>query len=81
MPRWPWSRKRAYVDPGSPHVFRQTDDAGLSSMASRGGGRVGPGGGLSQVILAANLQRDQSRCGVPGCGRERSDPIHDPARR
>ena len=81
MPRWPWSRKRQHVDPGGPHAFRPTDDGGLSSLASSQTGARGGGTFIGQATLAANFQRDQAHCGVPGCGRERTDSIHDANRR
>jgi hypothetical protein len=82
MPQWPWQRRnRKHIDASGPHAFEPTSDAGLSSGASHAGSRGGLGGNLGEAILTSNFQRDQAHCGVPGCGRERSDPIHDPARR
>ena len=82
MPSWPWSRRKAkYVDGSSPHRFEPRNDDGLSSMASHGGGRMGVGANVSEALLASNLQRDRAHCGVPGCGRERSDPMHDASKR
>ena len=62
-------------DPGTPHEFRAIDDPGLAAVAA-GGGQGGQGyGSMTQVATTDNFIR-KSRCGVPGCGRERSDPIH-----
>ena len=63
-------------DPGTPHTFRQIDDSGIAALAA-GGAFAGGGeyGGLTQVTTTDNFIR-KSRCGVPGCGRERSDPLH-----
>lgn len=59
-------------DPGTPHEFRQIDDAGMGAMASAQWGR---GQSIAGIAMTDNFIR-KSRCGVPGCGRERSDPIH-----
>lgn len=62
------------VDPGSPHRFRQIDDPGVSAMASGGGPGLGYGA-MGSVAVTDNFIRKQA-CGVPGCGRDRHDPIH-----
>jgi hypothetical protein len=81
MPRWPWSRSKAeHVDPNGPHAFRSIHDPGLGAAAAHGG-RATPSGALLGIAITSNLQRDQSHCGVPGCGRERTDSIHDANRR
>ena len=68
--RWPWRRRDP--DPETPHAFRQIDDAGLAVAA---GGTQWEQQSLAQVVTTDNYIR-KSRCGVPGCGRERHDPIH-----
>ena len=74
--RLPWRRAEPTpVDPGSPHPFRQIVDPGIVAIAS--GGVIGTGyGSASPIAVADNVVRKQ-RCGVPGCGRERHDPIHE----
>ena len=46
-------------------------------MLAAGGAFAGGGefGGLTQVVTTDNFIR-KSRCGVPGCGRDRTDQIH-----
>jgi hypothetical protein len=71
--RWPWRRRDP--DPGTPHAFRDIDDIGLAAIAAGGSQWDQASGSLAQVKTTDNFIR-KSRCGVPGCGRERSDPIH-----
>lgn len=74
--RLPWRRPEPPpVDPGSPHSFRQINDPGVGAMASGGGPRLGYGT-MSSIAVTDNFIRKQ-RCGVPGCGRDRYDPIHE----
>jgi hypothetical protein len=69
-------RRQRDVDPGTPHQFRQIDDDGMAALAAGGAyGSAGEFGGLTQLAATDNYIR-KSRCGVPGCGRERGDPIH-----
>ena len=69
-------RREPPPDPGSPHEFRQIDDDGIGALAAGGAyGGAGDFGGLSQLTTTDNFIR-KSRCGIPGCGRERSDPMH-----
>jgi hypothetical protein len=77
--RWPrfWGKRdpalpRGDPDPGTPHEFKQIDDPGMGAMAASGSQR---GTSIAQVAVTDNFVR-KSRCGVPGCGKERSDPIH-----
>jgi hypothetical protein len=68
-------RRGPNPDPGTPHVFHAIDDPGLGAVAA-GGAQWDQGYGLmTQVATTDNYMR-KSRCGVPGCGRERTDPIH-----
>lgn len=62
------------VDPGKPHVFVQVNDAGMSAAASGSGGSRGASG-LMATVVTTNYMRN-SRCGVPGCGRDRYDDMH-----
>lgn len=69
------ARRNRDPDPGTPHRFKQIDDPGMAAFAS-GGGQVTQGfGSVIQVATTDNFIR-KARCGVPGCGRDRSDPIH-----
>ena len=69
------SLRRRDPDPGTAHEFRQIDDPGLGAIAA-GGTQFEQGyGSIGQLVTTDNFIR-KSRCGVPGCGRERSDPIH-----
>jgi hypothetical protein len=70
-------RPKAPINPNAPHTFQSNDDAGMGAAAVRsGGGRGGQALGLN-VALTGNYTR-ALRCGVPGCGRDRDDPIHFP---
>jgi hypothetical protein len=74
--RLPWRQAEPKpVDPAGPHPFRQIDDPGIVAMAS--GGVIGTGYGSASTIAVADNVIRKSRCGVPGCGRERYDPIHE----
>lgn len=75
--RLPWPRPKPPsppVDPGRPHIFVPIDDAGMSAAAAASGASRS-GSSLMATVVTANYVR-QSRCGVPGCGRERHDPMH-----
>jgi len=75
--RLPWRQAEPKpVDPGGPHPFRQIDDFGIAVLASGASATYAYGGLSGPVALADNFIRKQ-RCGVPGCGRERHDPIHE----
>ncbi|MEW5991412.1 MAG: hypothetical protein AB1736_08730 [Chloroflexota bacterium] len=63
------------VNPSQPHPFRQIDDPGVAAMASGGGPQLGYGA-YGQIATTDNFIR-KARCGVPGCGRDRHDPIHE----
>ena len=77
MPRWPWSRReKAPVNPDAPHRFQSSDDPGIGAMVA-GGGYPGP---PTSQVAATRLTSEfaqASRCRVPGCERDRSDPIHN----
>jgi hypothetical protein len=61
--------------PGQPHDFRETGDAGRWAVAAGDTQWAKAAGSFSHVPTADDGPREQ-RCGVPGCGKERSDPIH-----
>lgn len=69
----PSRSKREAVDPAQPHEFAAVRDPGIAAVAS-GGGQLGYGSAGPAATTGA-YQRSL-RCAVPGCGRERSDPIH-----
>jgi hypothetical protein len=64
----------AHVDPGRPHAFVAINDPGIGAMAAGSAGRRETAA-FAAVAVADNLMR-KSRCGVPGCGRDRSDDMH-----
>lgn len=71
--RFPWSKRReAHVDPRLPHPFQDIEDAGLGTGLS---GMSSRGSAVNQVAMTNRYLRT-SGCGVPGCGRERGDPVH-----
>jgi hypothetical protein len=63
------------AEPGRPHEFVELYDPGMASLASGAGGGRSVLGGISPVTIADNYMR-KSRCGLPGCGRDRFDPLH-----
>ena len=64
-------------DPGSPHPFQPMNDRGMSAAAAGAGGTVSGQANIMDAVVTGNFVREQ-RCGVPGCGRDRDDPIHFP---
>jgi hypothetical protein len=67
----------ASPDPGSPHRFRPMNDPGMAAAAAGGSGTsTGAALGMDATVTG-NFVREQW-CGVPGCGRDRDDPIHFP---
>jgi hypothetical protein len=64
------------VHADEPHKFRPVHDAGLST--GLGAANRGAVGGISMLALTDRYMRT-SACDVPGCGKERDDPIHQPA--
>ena len=79
--RWlRWLRRRGDPgpdpDPGTRHAFRRIDDPGLAAVAA-GGSQWEMGYGSATHVATTDNYIRKSRCGVPGCGRERSDPIHE----
>ena len=55
------------------HPFRETNDVGMGAVASATMG-YSPSNVSVFGVTAAHLRA--TRCAVPGCGRERHDPIH-----
>jgi hypothetical protein len=76
--RWPWTRTPPLpVDAHKPHEYREPDGRAMST--GFGGGRLTSGGTAMGPIAMTSAHLRTSRCGVPGCGKDRHDPIHEPA--
>lgn len=62
------------INPNTQHPFQSIDDPGLGASALGGG----PGGqwGIDLVVTTDNFLR-KARCGVPGCAKPATDPIHE----
>jgi len=74
--RAPWSNQEPRpVHANEPHAFRPVRDAGLGTGLS---GMSGPEGGVSPAFAMTSRYLRTSLCDVPGCGRDRDDPIHEP---
>ena len=60
------------TDPKRAHTFRETNDTGIGAVSSGGGYQ----GNLANIwgVTAAVLRG--TRCALPGCGKERHDPMH-----
>jgi hypothetical protein len=71
------TRGSSAPDPGSPHQFRPLNDPGMSAAAAGGSGTISGAALGMDAAVTGNFVREQ-RCGVPGCGRDRDDPIHFP---
>jgi len=73
----PWQHEspKAPVEPGRPHAFVEINDPGIGAMAAATSARQGATGVNPGVIVTDNYLR-KSRCGVPGCGRDRHDEMH-----
>ena len=65
--------RRSDDAPARAHPFQETNDAGLSVMASWSGGYSGTQ--ASMLAVTTGFLR-ATRCAVPGCGKPRQDPIH-----
>ncbi len=65
------------TDPGSPHTFQPLNDTGIGAAAAGAGGMVSGQALAMEAAVTGNFVREQ-RCGVPGCSRDRDDPIHFP---
>lgn len=65
------------VEPGQPHRYREVDDPGITAFAS-GGGQFGFG--MAAPVATTNRFMRTRHCCLPGCNRERHDPIHEAAR-
>jgi hypothetical protein len=75
--RAPWSHQaRRPVHANEPHAFQPVHDAGLGTgLASMSGAE----GGVSPAPAMTGGYLRTSGCDVPGCGKDRGDPIHEPA--
>jgi hypothetical protein len=57
------------------HPFLETHNPGIAAVAAGGGGF--PLGHSVGAVVVTSAHLRETRCGVPGCGRPRHDPIHD----
>ena len=71
---WQHAAPGAPVEPGRPHAFVEINDPGIGAMAAATS-RQSAMGVNAGVIVTDNYVR-KSRCGVPGCGRDRHDEMH-----
>lgn len=70
-------RSGSESDAGAEHAFRPMNDPGMGAAASNAGGTESGAALAMGAVVTGNFVRDL-RCGVPGCGRDRDDPIHFP---
>ncbi|MBI3749647.1 MAG: hypothetical protein HY262_12505 [Chloroflexi bacterium] len=63
-------------DPHENHRFVEIDDPGMGAAASGSAFRSTDAPNILGVTTAFLRS---SRCAMPGCGKERHDPIHAPA--
>ncbi len=73
-------RKQQHRNPAmasGPHPFVEPEDPrlGLALSGNLNFGQMGPSAGL----LVAGVTNREPRCGLPGCSKLRTDPIHWPA--
>jgi hypothetical protein len=64
--------KQDRADPRGPHRYWDTDD-GLAAVMS---GSAFESGQAANVLGGTAAFLRSTRCGIPGCGRPRQDPIH-----
>jgi hypothetical protein len=60
-------------DPNRSHPFQETADPGIVPAASAGGNY---GGAQHNMWAVTTATLRGSRCAMPGCGKERHDPVH-----
>jgi hypothetical protein len=65
--------KRSDDAPARAHLFQETNDAGLSAIASGTSGYSASQ--VNSLALTTGYLR-ATRCALPGCGKPRPDPIH-----
>jgi hypothetical protein len=61
------------VDPYHSHLFLETNDSGLGAAAS---GSAFQTTDVVNVLGVTTAFLRSTGCAVPGCGKERHDPIH-----
>ena len=76
MPKFWRPAEGAPTDPGRNHEFVETNDPGLGAAAS---GSAFRGTNTPNVLGVTTAFLRSTRCAMPGCGKERHDPIHAPA--
>ena len=65
--------RRSDDAPARVHPFHETNDAGLSVVASGSGGYSG---NTANTLAVTTGFLRATRCALPGCGKPRQDPIH-----
>lgn len=70
-------RGSAAPNPGTPHQFRPMNDGGMGAAFAGTPGTIGGQALGMDAMITGNFIREL-RCGVPGCGRDRDDPLHFP---
>jgi len=63
--------------PSGPHEFVAPEDSRLGLALAGGGSLSGATQSGAQFAMADATLRSQ-RCALPGCGKLRTDPIHEP---
>lgn len=57
------------------HAFQEIHDPGIAAVAAGGGGF--PLGHNANAVVVTSAHLRETRCGRPGCGRPRHDPVHE----
>jgi hypothetical protein len=69
-----WRRaKPERTDPKESHAFVETNDPGLGAVVA---GSAFQSTNTANVLGATTAFLRSTRCALPGCGKERHDPIH-----
>ena len=76
MPKFRGPGRHGPDDPSQSHEFVETDDPGLGAAASGSAFRATS---MPNVLGVTTAFLRSTRCALPGCGKERHDPIHAPA--
>ena len=74
-----WGRLRGrrdrndIADPAREHPYVEINDPGVGAVSSGSGNY---GGNLMGTLGMTTAYLRSTRCAVPGCGKERHDPVH-----
>lgn len=77
-----WGKQRrpatgaASTDPTRNHPYVEINDPGVGAVASGSGNY---GGNLMGTLGMTTAFLRSTRCAMPGCGKERHDPVHSDA--